>query len=132
MLQENQWCHTALLFTIADQGFSWGEHLPVSREPNHAEDGTWEVCFCPLSVQEFSRLQQSCCSPWHQAESSPLLLTALVRTLASTTQQGLALRPRLQGFRKQMDSEKSHIKIQGSGKYPWDWPSEEPDPCSSC
>lgn len=31
------------------------------------------------------------------------------------------------GFRKQRASERRHIKTQGTGKQPWDWPSEEYD-----
>lgn len=31
------------------------------------------------------------------------------------------------GFRKQSGSEKRHIKTQGTGKEPWDWPSEDCD-----
>lgn len=71
--------------TTGDQGLNWGECLPlISKEHDHTEGGMWEVC----------------CSPWHEAERSLLLSTALVRTLVRTTQQGLALRPRLQGGRE--------------------------------
>lgn len=99
-LQENQWCYTALPSTTGDHGFNWGEGLPlICRAPDDTEGGVREVCFCSVPVQWLSILYQGCCSPWHQAERSSLLPTALARTPVRTTQQGLALRRRLQGDR---------------------------------
>lgn len=125
-LQENQQCCTAIPSTTDDQRLNWGECLTlISRELDHTEGGMHEVCFCSSLVQPFSTLHQACCSPRHRAERSPLLSTALVRPPVRTTQQGLVLKPRLQGFRKQRGSETSHIKTKGTGKQPWDLLSEE-------
>lgn len=54
-----------------DSGFSWAEcPALISREPNHAEDGTQEVCSVP--VQQFSKWYQGYCSPWHEEKCSLL------------------------------------------------------------